>query len=174
MTLKWPLSIKSCGGNFINMEQKWLLLNPGGRQLFFISLLLFEIIVNSISNVIYLIQVVKDILKEIVCCSFIQSIGYWQHYLDLNNTIILIIKFLQNFSHERLKRSKNQLTQEKDISTSKLKNIYFSCQIKWLNIFLVRSFSYRQINLKWKVNLFKFLLGKYYLIHLEIVRRPKK
>ena len=116
MTLKWPLSIKSCGGNFINMEQKWLLLNLEGRQFFFISLLLFKIIVNSISYVIYLIQIVEDIWKEIVCCSFIQSIGYWQHYLDLNNTIILIIKSLQNFSHERLKRSKNQLTQEKDIS----------------------------------------------------------
>ena len=41
------------------------------------------------------------------------------------------------------------------ISTSKPKNIYFSCQIKWLNIFLVRLFSFRQINLTWKVNLFK-------------------
>ena len=40
-------------------------------------------------------------------------------------------------------------------STSRPKNIYFSCQIKWLNIFLVSTFSYRQINLTWKVNLFK-------------------
>ena len=38
---------------------------------------------------------------------------------------------------------------------SKPKNIYFSCQIKWLNISLFRSFSYRQINLTWKVYLFQ-------------------
>ena len=40
-------------------------------------------------------------------------------------------------------------------STSKPLNIYFSCQIKWHNIFYVRYFSYCQINLTLKVNLFK-------------------
>ena len=41
------------------------------------------------------------------------------------------------------------------LPTSKPKNIYFLCQIKWLKIFLVMSFSYRQHNLTWKVNLCK-------------------
>ena len=45
---------------------------------------------------------------------------------------------------------------------------------EWLNIFLVRSFSYRQINLTWKANLLSILRGKYCLIHLEIVKIPKK
>ena len=48
------------------------------------------------------------------------------------------------------------------------------CQIKWLNIFLVRSFSYCQINLTWKANLFKHFTWKIFLIHLEMVKRSKK
>jgi hypothetical protein len=62
-------------------------------------------------------------------------------------------------------------TSRKMFSTSN----YFSCQIKWLNIFLVRSSSYRQINLTWKKKIFLSILrGKYCLIHLKIVKRPKK
>ena len=55
--------------------------------------------------------------------------------------------------------------------TSKPKNIYFSCQINWLNIFLVRLFSYRQINLTWKVNLFKPFTWK---ILLNLLRNCKE
>ena len=49
---------------------------------------------------------------------------------------------------------------QKCFSTSKPPNIYFSCQIKLINIFLVRSYSYRQINLTRKVNPFKPFIWK--------------
>ena len=60
------------------------------------------------------------------------------------------------------------------ISTSKPQKIYFSCQFKWLNIFLVMSFSYREINLTRKSNLFKHFMWKIFLIQLEIVKIPIK
>ena len=50
----------------------------------------------------------------------------------------------------------------------------FPCQILWFNYFLVRSFSYRQLN--WHKNYIFFSLscGRYCQIHLEIVKRLKK
>ena len=51
-------------------------------------------------------------------------------------------------------------SKQKIFSTSKPQKIYFSCQITWLNIFLVRSSSYRQINLTLKANLFKHFTWK--------------
>ena len=65
------------------------------------------------------------------------------------------INIKQNLKPKVRKSTPYQSKQHNIISTSKPKNIYFSCQIKWLNIFLVKSFSYCQINLTWKVNLFK-------------------
>ena len=52
--------------------------------------------------------------------------------------------------------------------TSKPLKIYFLCQIKWLNIFHFRSFSYRQINLTWKANLLHFTWK------IKNVKIPKK
>ena len=56
--------------------------------------------------------------------------------------------------------SKVIVLEEYFFSTSKPLKIYFLCQIKWLNIFLVRSFAYRQIILTWKANLFKHFRWK--------------
>ena len=58
-------------------------------------------------------------------------------------------------------------------STPEPKNIYFLCQMKWLNIFLFKPFSYRQINLTWKENLFKPFTWKILFNSLSNWKRPK-
>ena len=74
----------------------------------------------------------------------------WFSILAFINFLCLFMFILRNFHVPKFKEMAQIF-----FSKSKPKNIYFSCQIKCLNIFLVRSFSYRQINLTWKVNLFK-------------------
>ena len=76
--------------------------------------------------------------------------------LNLHSYGQLFIFFFYIFSFVQCVR--NRII--KFFSTSKPEKIYISCQIKWLNIFLVRSFSYRQINLTWKVNLLNHFTWK--------------
>ena len=60
------------------------------------------------------------------------------------------------------------------IFTSKPEKFYFSCQIKWLNIVPLWSFSYRQIIWHKKVNLFRFFTWKIVFDSLGNLNRPNK
>jgi hypothetical protein len=62
----------------------------------------------------------------------------------------------------------------KNISTSTPWKIYFLCQTKRLNIFLVRSFSYRQLIWHKKYILLSLSRGKYCLNHLENWKETSK